>query len=444
LALGAHIAAGRQLYAEFSKEPDVPQDEMIKLNTATEQPGSGKRQDRWRNWRHFGLFVILLVLFCAIGLLVTNGLYMWLSRPGQEALANVQTRLEGKMPDGARTEAERLAFYEDCATLLADWPEKAARLDSRFWTFAVLVKDETGQAGFRSAQDAISRGENAVRAYMQAVAALSTEIASYRLNGDDPADLPADLPGRLEWYINRVSAADRLKSLFADSNQLPDLDLAGHFFTDAELGLAEALAGMNDYEQPVRELSLALEKSEQLESDLDSLYAADPSQEGLAGNQARCAELIKIQAELSLQAEALSSRLPQPLQDASFAYQHGMVVRTAFVQAIEAWWHSAVLTAQSVRSAESDRATAKRYIADSLQEENVQTAYLWTRTAAEYRVSMNTAIDFANIYIAQVNQQISRMQECRQEYRAALGLPSASRIIAQSQVIDAEEFWLAG
>ena len=152
--------------------------------------------------------------------------------------------------------------------------------------------------------------------------------------------------------------------------------------------------------------------------------------------------MLLAQDEMTSSTANLAENLPEQIRPVLFAWSQGLPGRSDFVGALAGWWRNVSLSSQSLNSARLDRATAKRYLADSLDEPNVEIAYLWTRTAQAYQESMTTAINFANIYIDRVNTQIDEMNDSRSVYRQALGYPANQREIIKISLIDVDAFWL--
>ena len=240
----------------------------------------------------------------------------------------------------------------------------------------------------------------------------------------------AGLIERLAWYMARIAAIDRIEGLVADLSVIPDIDLAGRQYTRAELGLDDAVAEVSSYREPVVSLQTLVDQSTDLETQLNELYVLDPSTEGYGDARIRLTGMLAEQNQMILKASSLLETLPEPLKPVLGEWQAGFTVRADFIKALQAWWQDSILIGQSIESAQTDRATAKRYIEDSLAEENVETAYLWTRTAQQYQTSMATAIDFANIYIDRTNEQAGILTTSRLSYRAAFGMAAEVRELA--------------
>jgi hypothetical protein len=389
-----------------------------------------------------GLFLLLLILACGIFILVTNGLYLWDRQPGKLAFDQVSSRLQEGLPATARTEAERQTFYSECAASLEGLAGRLANLNGQPWTLAVLFKDELRPDQVQAAQDMISRGRKAVAAYYQAAGSISRDAAVFMIQTGEPGPM-AGLAEQLAWYARRISQVDALEAAYAALGQLPDLDLAGSPLNRDELGLTGPAAMVQEYRQPVQALQALLASSNRLENRLDALYEKNPLKTGLADAEASWANMQLDQNALLSQAAALSGNLPAALQASFRRWQDGLTRRGPFIQVLQNWWQNAVQVETSIASAAVDRATAKRDMADSLKEANVETAYLWTRTAEEYRLRMNTAIDFANIAVEKTNLQIRQLPVSREEYRTGLGLAPAVRPVPELERIQPEAFWLA-
>ncbi len=234
-----------------------------------------------------------------------------------------------------------------------------------------------------------------------------------------------------------------MEDLYKNLSGLANLDLAGSQFSRQDLGIDAASNAVKPFRQPVQDLAALLESSARLEKTLDELYAKDPLQADLAAFETDCNALLLDQQILVSKAAANAANLPQPLLLVFESWQKGLNGRTVFIQDLLSWWKYAAMAEQSLASASNDRATARRYTEDSLKEENVETAYIWTKTALEYRASMNTAIDFANIYIGRTNKQIIELTNIRQTYRSDMGLAVAGRQLDELAYIKADAFWLA-
>lgn len=394
--------------------------------------------------RRFARLLMILVLIAGILLLAANGLYYWYSQPLVNGYAAAQAALAAGMPASSRTEAERLDFYAAWAAKLQDLPTRLAALNRQPWTVAVLSKAEPDPAGVQALLEQTSRGRTAVVAYCQAVAAINQAVAAYRALTGDPVSVPQSLPQSLAWYRVRIQAVNQLEIDYAALSRIAGLDLAGPLFTADELGIAAAGADIQSWRQPVQLLQDIMTAGSMLETRLDALYAQDPNAAGLAQANATCAALLAEQQALADQAAALTDALPAALRPAWRYWLTGLDGRKQFISQLQSWWENTVKAKQSLDSAATDRATAKRYIADSLKETNVETAYLWTRTAQEARVSMNTAIDFANIALDRANQQAANLTASRTAYRTALDLDAAVRQIPPQDMIRADAFWLEG
>jgi hypothetical protein len=410
------------------------------IDDAPSPPAPRKHHAR-RSLRRFFLFLLIVVLICGIYVLATNGVYYWYSQPILKTYQTVSGTLHDGLPATATSQADRLAFYASCDSQLRNLPDQLATLNRQPWAFAVLIRSDLTET-IPELLDRATRGQAAVKAYFAAIQAIEAEMEAFRsLNGEPSGE---NLTERLAWYSARVEAVDRLETLYAGLASIPDGELAGSFTTRSELGLDEAAAEVDAYRQPVIGLQALLDQSSSLEQRLDQLYAQDPGPDGLAAARTACGEMLAQQNSLIASAAALRDKLPQPLQTVFDTWRTGLDGRSNFITNMQAWWTNSTLVAQSIESARTDRATAKRYIADSLAEKNVETAYLWTKTAEQYQSSMNTAIDFANIYIGRLNETVSLMAAARPLYRAALELPENARVIAEALPIDPEAFWLEG
>jgi len=397
-----------------------------------------------RNFRRFGYFLLGLVLACGLFILTTNGLYYWFSQPLRSTFTSTRSRLLVGMPAEARTEAERLAFYDSCLHDLADLPWSLDQLNRQLWTTAVLLKTDPDPAAVQALLDQAAHGRAAVAAYFSAISAIRQDLDALSRKEVDPAADQSSLPERLQAYTDRIQAAEKLESAYADLGKIEHIDLAGPLLTPDELGLTAITADIQTWRQSVSDLQNILTASDELELRINALYEQDPSAQGLEEMKTACANLLAEQQTLIKRTNGLPAGLPQPLLAALQIWRNGLDNRTAFIEHLQVWWENAVKAENSLESAATDRATAKRYIQESLNETNVETAYLWTRTAQEYRVSMNSAIDFANIAIGKTNQQLGDLAEIRQAYRTALGFDAEVRQISELAAIQADAFWLEG
>jgi hypothetical protein len=359
-----------------------------------------------KSLRRFFIFLIALALACGIYIVASNGLYYWYSQPIMSAFTSGRGQLDNGVPVAAVSESERLAYYQTCADQLTSLPDQLAMLNQQPWTFAVLIREDLDRTAIPSLLDKIERGRQAVKSYMAAILAITDESAAFRQQPAEPAE-PAgqSLTEHLSWYTARIKAADHLETLFSDLAKIPDLDLAGRRLSREELGLDQVAAAVNGYRQAVLDLQALLRQSDLLETRLNALYALAPSADGNAGAQTSFIEMLAESDTLIRSGTTLQAGLPEKLQPVFAGWQSGLTKRKVFILALQTWWQDSVLIEQSLASAKTDRATAKRYIADSLAEENVETAYLWTKTAQEYQASMGTAIDFTNIYIGPDDRQ---------------------------------------
>lgn len=393
-----------------------------------------------KSLRRFFLFLLALVLICGIYVLVTNGLYYWYSQPIMAIHDSARADLDAGLPATAASEADRLAFYQDCADRLGGLPPQIDALNQQPWSFAVLIREDLAQS-VPTLLDKAERGRTAVKAYFAATATIQSEMKTLQELSGEPDG--TGLIERLAWYMARIAAIDRIEGLFADLSDIPDIDLAGQQYTRSDLGLDVAADEVSSYREPVVSLQTLVDQSAALENQLNELYMLDPSSEGRGDARIRLTGMLAEQNQMTLEASSLQETLPEPLKPVLGEWQSGFTARSDFIKALQAWWQDSILISQSIESAQTDRATAKRYIEDSLAEENVETAYLWTRTAQQYQTSMATAIDFANIYIDRANEQTGILAASRLSYRTAFGMDAEVREIAAIEPIDPEAFWLA-
>lgn len=401
-----------------------------------------KPADVRKSMHHFLQFLITLILICGIYILVTNGIYYWFSKPIISRFDAGSALLEGGVPADAVTEEARLAYYQSCSEQLKDLPAALDELNQQFWTFAVLIREDLGLTTVPSLLNKIERGKTAVQAYMAAAQVIKTDAAAYdwQVSQTDLTE-GQKLADRLQLYLKRVTAADRLEELYSDLAKIPDADLAGPKFSRTELGVEQAAAAVEEYRQPVLDLQELMTRSDTLETQLNQVYALDPAIE-TETDIPKAFQEMQTEQEKLLSMANLQNNLPEPLQASFSLWKDGLAGRTAFIQALQTWLQNRDLIEQSLDSARTDRATAKRYLTASLNETNVATAYIWTKTAQEYRASMVVAIDFANIYVDRSNEQVRLMSDSRAAYRTALGLDIAVHEIAELETIDSEVFWI--
>lgn len=420
----------------MSKKDKIPED-IAKFEMPVQKPANVRK-----SMRHFRHFLLALILICGIFILATNGVYYWSSKPIMARFDAGLTLFEGGVPADAATEEARLAYYQSCAEQLKDLPAELDALNQQFWTFAVLIREDLRLSTVPSLMDKIERGKLAVQNYMAAAQAIKTDAAGEDWQIDQ-SDLTEGLKfaDRLQIYLQRVAADDRLETLYNNLAKIPDVDLAGPQFSRTELGLEQAAAAVNEYRQQVLDLQVLMTRSDKLETQLDSIYSLDP-ESATDTDIPKAFQEMQAEQEKLLNLASLQSAVPEPLQIGFSQWHSGLAGRTAFIQALNTWRQNKDLIEQSLISARTDRATAKRYLAASLNEANVETAYIWTKTAQEYRASMNVAIDFANIYIDRSNEQVRLMFDSRVSYRTALGMDIAVREIPEIEIIKSEAFWI--
>ncbi len=393
----------------------------------------------------FLVFLIILLVFCGVFILTTNGLYYWLSRPMAGDFIAAKTKIDSGVPATALSEEDRLSYYQDCAAQLAGLPEQITGLNRQPWTFAVLIRENFGDKAVPDMLDKITRGTTAIQAYFDATDTIRLAVDAFEKStgNDDESDIAGQrLNECMPWYTSKINEADRLDKLFIDLAAMPDVDLVGSLFTREELGLDRVSARVAPYREPVNDLKQLLTRSDNLEKQLDALYLLNPSSAIATETEALCDQLLSVQNTLESAAALVDKSLPLALQPAFDEWAAGLPQRTRFIQYVKSWWQNSTLMQQSLISAASDRATAHRYLADSLAEPNVDTAYLWTQTAQQFRDSMTTAIDFANIYIDRINASTSGMATSRLTYREAMGLSADVRDLPETDIISAEAFWL--
>jgi len=390
--------------------------------------------------RIFFRFLIILVLIAGIFVLATNGLYFWLSQPAMTVYNSCNSALAGGMPDTAIDKQARLAFYQDLIDPLTDLPAEINELNRQPWTFAVLIREDLSGA-VPVLLDQARRGRQAVESYYAAIDALKAGIADFESAGNEPVS--GKFSELLSWFDDRIKAVDELEGLYSQLTQIPDIQMAGQLAGRSELGLDAVAADIAAIRQPVDDLVTLVSQSHELETGLDELYALVPSAEDHNRVRSACGPMLVRQKGMITEAQALRSSLPAPLQSELDVWLAGLSERAVFIQALQDWWQENMLLQQSLASAQKDRATAKRYIADSLAEDNVETAFLWTRTAEQYKLSMATALEFVNIYISRVNEKAGILNSSRPAYRVALGMDPAVRPIGLIEEIVPDAFWLA-
>lgn len=391
--------------------------------------------------RLFIRIILILLMAAGVAVLSVNGIYYWLSQPIVNTYTQARAALESGLPESAATADDRLAFYQDRTNELMGLPEKIDALNRQAWTFAVLIREDiTGDVP--ALLDLAERGKTAVAAYFQALAVIEDDEAAFQNLPAEPAD--GALPAVLQTYADRLTAADHLETRYNDLATIPDIDLAGYQFSRDEIGVAAATASVSGYRAAVLRLQTLLGTSDILETRLDELYTLVPADVATTDSSADLAALRAELDQLSLQAGKITDDMPDKLASAYSQWQDGFALRIVFAGTLADWLDKNDLADQSLTSAATDRATARRYITDSLAEKNVETAYLWTKTAQQYQTSMQTAIDFTNIYTAQANDLLDSLQSSREAYRTALGLDPALQDHARRESVDPEAFWLAG
>ena len=390
--------------------------------------------------RTFFRFLIILILSSGIFVLVTNGIYFWFSQPVMTEYNDCKAALADGLPATASDRQARLTFYQDLMNRLNKLPAVIDDLNHQPWTFAVLIREDLS-AAVPTLIDQARNGRQAVETYFAAIDELKADIADFKDAGNKPAD--GDFIARLNWFAGRIKAVAELEDLYGQLAQIPDIQMAGQLISRSELGLDAAAGEIAAIRQPVGDLETLVSQSDKLEAELDELYAVDPNAEDLGRVRSACGPMLARQNDMITAAQALRPALPVSLQSDLAGWQAGLTERAVFIEALQEWWRDSILLQQSLASAVKDRATAKRYIEDSLAEENVETAYLWTKTAEQYRLSMTSALEFANIYISRANEKAGILNNSRPAYRVALGMDPAVRPIGPIEEIVPEAFWLA-
>jgi len=404
-----------------------------------------KNDNPARRLRRFGFFLIGLVVLCSAAFLAANGWYYRQTVPLRNTLNDIKSRLAQGVPDTALTEADKLAFYNDCATDAADLPARLAALNQQSWTAIAILKNDLRDQDLQDTQDQIAAGLQAVKSCHEILTRLNEKIVAYgQLAAQEPAgDQKSGLPARLEWYQTRLSAVGELRGLYANLQAVPDLALAGHLADEQDLGLDKIYQELKPYQEPVEKLLLIISASNDLESRLDAVYSQDPSIEGLADLETALNAWLNDQKQQISDAEGLLTGLPQPLQDSYQDYCAGLENRLSFGETWLQYHQSAVRVLRSLQAAAIDRETARRYTEDSLKEQDVQVAYIWTQTAEKYRQSMTDTLDFTNIYISETNKLALQAADLRQIYRLKLGLDGNMRSLTPYATVDAVAFWLS-
>lgn len=403
--------------------------------------GGGKTSGKPSPMRFFLWFFLFFILLSGFFVLVTNGLYYWQCRPVAEAYNEAKHILKDGVPPEAEEKQERLLHYQSVIDSLKDLPSQLAVLDEQVWTFAVLLREDF-QQDIPELLTRAKEGQKAVSAYFRAVEQLRATLDAFNDIGTTPHAAADTLPELADWYSRKIEVADQLVEQFDRLSEIEGIDLAGRLFSQAELGLDVVVEEVAPYRQPVIDCKDLIAQSAEVESRLDVCYACDPFAEDLKESADILAELRAEQNELLQTADTLLDQLPADLGAVFAAWRTALVGRSEFMAALNDWWHNLTLYEQSLDSAKIAKATAKRYIADSLAETNVETAYIWTRTAQTYEASMVTAIDFANIYIGRANNQIDKLTTSRSTYRPGLGLPVNLQSITKLENIDQQAFWL--
>ncbi len=414
--------------------PDKPE---LKSSPAVVSAGSGSKAAR-----HFLMVVVVLLLIVGLFVLATNGAYYYMSQETLDEFESVRQRIHEPAPDDStESRTALLDRYVSAQTTLPELEQHLTDLDDQFWTFAVLIRSDYAVMT-QNLIDRAERGQAAIQAYLEAADELGEAYELFVTNSKPPATAEGDLEDSLAWYLKKIDHAADISALYQDLLNIPDLELAGPVEAAIADWMNEIDQSTSGYSQPVQTLSGLIEQSKALEVRLDALYARNPDADNLDATLQQCDELIQEVSAIIQQSDALSTDLPEPLVAAFDSWRSGQLPRKDFVMAIRLWWQHRQVIEQSLESAKTDRATAKRYIEDSLAEENVETAYLWTQTAEGYKLSMQTALDFANIYIARTNDQLEAIALNREAYRPALGYDTAVREIAALELIDPDAFWL--
>ncbi len=406
---------------------------------------AGKTDSPTRRLRRFGFFLIGLAVLCSAAFLAANGWYYLQTLPMRSTLNDARSRLVQGVPDTALTETDKLAFYQDCASETADLPTQLTALNQQSWTAVVILKNDLRDQDLQDVQDQIAAGLQAVRSCHEILARLDEKIADYgRLAAQEPTgSQKGGLPARLEWYQTRIAAVDALKNLYADLQAVPDLALAGHLANEQDLGLDKIYQDIKPFQEPVEKLLGIISASDDLESRLDAVYSQDPAIDGLTDLETALNTWIGDQKQQLADAESLLAGLPQALQDPYREYCAGLENRLSFGETWLQYHQSAVRVLRSLQTAATDRETARRYTADSLKEQDVQVAYIWTQTAEKYRQSMADTLDFTNIYVSETNKLAQQAADLRQTYRLMLGLDSDIRNLTPYLTVDATAFWLS-
>ncbi|MGI6334779.1 MAG: hypothetical protein ACOX1A_09460 [Saccharofermentanales bacterium] len=403
--------------------------------------GGNKASDRRSPVRFFLWFLLVFILLSGFFVLATNGLYYWQCRPITEAYNEARHILQDGVPPEATEKQERLSYYQSIIDSLSDLPSQLAALDNQAWTFAVLLREDF-QQDIPELLTQAEKGQKAVSAYFEAVGRLESTREAFADIGTAPPATAVTLPELIDWYSRKIEVSDQLEEQFNRLSTIEDVDLAGRLFSQAELGLDVIMEEVAPYRLPVVDCKDLLAQSAEVENRLDTCYARDPFAEDQKESADVLTGLITEQNELLQISDGLTDQLPADLSAVFSAWRAALAGRSEFMASLDQWWQNLALYEQSLSSAKIAKATAKRYIADSLAETNVETAYIWTRTAQTYEASMVTAIDFANIYIDRANNQIDNLTASRLAYRPGLGLPINLQSIKKLEHIDQQAFWL--
>ena len=332
---------------------------------------AGRPRTKRAAFRLFAWFLLSLILVCGLFVLATNGVYFYLSRPMAAVYEQTRSLLAAGVPEDADTQAKRLSHYQTAIDSLAALPEQLHKIDRQIWTFAVLIRADFQQNIPRLLAEA-ERGKMAVASYFEAAAVILSLADSFEASGSRPPASVRSLPAHVEWHSARIAAADQMERLYQELLTIADIDLAGRIASRSELRLDNVLSAVQPYRQPIAGLQALLDKSRELELALARIYALNPSPAGRSEVMPQLEKLLEIQGELLVESENLASNVPGLLQQPLSGWRNALPDRRVFIESLAGWWQNSSLFAQSLDSARIDRSTARRYIADSLKEPNVE------------------------------------------------------------------------